>query len=138
MHIDPMGNLYAQVKGKNKRPKLMVSAHMDEVGFRVKHVESSGQLRVAPIGSLDPRTLPGQRVIIRGTHDYPGAIGSKPPHILTPDESKRIFDFHDLYVDFGASSREAAKRMGVRVGTSAIFDLPFKHTASESVVLGKA
>jgi putative aminopeptidase FrvX len=138
MHIDSMGNLYAEVRRKKERPKLMVSAHMDEVGFVVKYVESSGQLRVGPIGLIDPRILPGQRVTVRGTSDYPGTIGSKPPHILTPDESKRIFDFHDLYIDFGASSREEAERLGVHVGTNAVFDVPFKHTASDSMVLGKA
>jgi endoglucanase len=138
IQIDSMGNLFVQVRGKKEQPKLMVSAHMDEVGFIVKYVENTGQLRFQPLGLVDPRILPGQRVIVRGTHDLPGTIGSKPPHILTPDESKKIFDFGDLYIDFGVASREEAKHLGVDVGAVAVFDEPFKQTASGSMAVGKA
>jgi endoglucanase len=135
--VDPLGNVYAEIQGTGKGPKTMVSAHMDEVGFVVKYVEDSGFLRFGPLGGIDPRIMLAQRVLIRGSKPIGGVIGSKPPHILSPDEAKKTVEAGELYIDIGASSREEANKLGVEAGTAGTFDVPFKHAAG-SMVVGKA
>ena len=136
--IDSIGNVYAEIKGAGKGPRIMVSAHMDEVGFIVKYVEDSGFLRFGNLGSIDPRIMPAQRVLIRGTGPVIGVIGSKPPHVLTPDEAKKAVELGDLYIDIGVSSQEEVKKLGIDLGTTGTFDAPFKHASSGSLVVGKA
>jgi endoglucanase len=111
---------------------------MDEVGIIVRYVEDSGFLRFGTLGSIDPRVMPGQRVLIRGTKPIVGVFGSKPPHVLTPEEAKKPVELGELYVDVGASSREEVNKLGIDLGTTGTFDVPFRHTASGSMVVGKA
>jgi len=136
--IDSLGNVYAEIPGTGKVPKTMVSAHMDEVGFVVKFVEDSGFLRFGLLGGIDSKVLSAQRVVIRGSRPIVGVIGSKPPHILSPDEAKKPAEVGELYIDVGASSREEANKLGIDVGTTGTFDAPFKHVAYGSMVVGKA
>jgi endoglucanase len=137
-HVDSLGNVYAEIKGTGKGPRIMVSAHMDEVGFIIKYVEDSGFLRFGNLGSIDPRVMLAQRVLIRGAKPIVGVIGSKPPHVLTPDEAKKAVELGELYIDVGASSREDVNKLGIDVGTTGTFDVPFRHAASGSMVVGKA
>ncbi|MGP8069884.1 MAG: M42 family peptidase, partial [Candidatus Bathyarchaeia archaeon] len=88
-HVDSLGNVYAEIKGASNGPRVMVSAHMDEVGFIIKYIEDSGYLRFGTLGSIDPRVLPAQRVLLRGTEPIIGVIGSKPPHVLSPEEARK-------------------------------------------------
>lgn len=136
--VDSLGNVYAEIKGTGEGPRVMVSAHMDEVGFIIKYVEDSGFLRFGTLGAIDPKVMPGQRIMIRGTKSIVGVIGSKPPHVLTPDEAKKPFDLGELYIDIGASSREEVNRLGIDLGATGTFDVPFRHSASGSMVVGKA
>ena len=136
-HVDSLGNVYASVKGTGQGPRIMVSAHIDEVGFIVKHVEESGFLRFVTLGNINPRVMPGHRILIRGTKPQVGAIGSKPPHVMTPDDAKKPVELSDLYIDIGARSKEDVRRLGIEVGTTGVFDVPFKHAAG-SVIIGKA
>lgn len=138
VEVDSMGSVLAEVKGRSDRPRIMVSAHMDEVGFIVTYVEDTGFLRFATLGTLDPRILPGQRVIVRGFEKIVGVIGSKPPHGLTQEEMKVPFDLGELYIDIGASSRDEMNKLGVDIGTTATFDTHFSRTSSGPVVIGKA
>jgi len=136
--IDSLGNVYAEIKGDGKGPRVMVSAHMDEVGFIIKFIEDSGFLRFGTLGSIDPRIMPAQRVLIKGTGPVAGVIGSKPPHVLTPDEAKKAVELGDLYIDIGVSSQEEVKKLGIDLGTTGTFDVPFRHAKSNFMVIGKA
>ncbi|ADU51800.1 Cellulase [Thermaerobacter marianensis DSM 12885] len=119
--IDSMGNLLV-VKGKNKSgPRVMVAAHMDEVGLMITRVEKNGLLRFAKVGGLDDRLLPGKRVRV-GPDGVPGVIGSKPIHLDRRASSVTPSD--ELYIDIGATSREAAEKL-VRPGHYATFDTAF-------------
>ncbi|HUK28463.1 MAG TPA: M42 family metallopeptidase [Candidatus Acidoferrales bacterium] len=138
IEVDSLGNVFAEIKGAQSSPKLMIAAHMDEVGLMIRYVEDTGFLRFSTIGGIDPRILPAQRVKLKAKQNCVGVVGSKPPHILSPDEMKKPFEMSDLYVDIGASSREEVNRLDVDVGTVAVFDTPFKHTSIENVVVGKA
>lgn len=122
VYLDKQGNLIAWKKGLKDAPKIMLAAHMDEVGMIVKHVEFGGHLRFEVMGRIDPRVLPGQKVLChteKGT--IWGVIGSKPPHIQREEEKKKVYSITDLYVDIGVDSREEAFDMGVVEGSMISF-----------------
>ena len=88
VRIDPMGNVIAVKKGK-KEKKAMVAAHLDEIGFITTHIDEEGFVRFQPLGGFDPKTLTSQRVIVHGKKDLLGVMGSKPIHIMTPEERNK-------------------------------------------------
>lgn len=136
--VDSMGNVFAEIEGNNRSPRLLVSAHMDEVGFIITYVEDSGFLRFATLGRIDTRVLPGQRVTFQRGEGLHGIIGSKPPHALTPEDAKRSLELGELYIDIGTSSRADVTKLGLDIGSVATFDMHFSPTSSRSLVMGKA
>ncbi|MEJ5199794.1 MAG: M42 family metallopeptidase [Anaerolineae bacterium] len=125
LDVDAMGNLIAFKAGVGPEPrlKLMVSAHMDEIGFMVLQVEKSGLLRFARVGGVDGRMLLGKRVVV-GDERMPGVIGLKPPHLTNNNESERIPDIEDLAIDIGAGDEKAAGAK-VKVGDYGTFATRF-------------
>jgi len=123
--IDRLGNVVAvKYSGVEGAPRIVVDAHMDEIGFIVKHIDDKGFVYLAPIGGWSDIVLPGQRIRIRtrdGRLVY-GVIGSKPPHVMTPEEAKQVPTIDKLFVDIGVSSREEAEKLGVHVGAPADLD----------------
>ena len=117
--IDPMGNMTAIKKGK-KRKKVMVAAHMDEIGFMVNHIDDSGFVRFGPLGGFDPKTLTAQRVIIHGTKDIPGVLGTKPIHVMSAAERRQPAELKQYYIDLGLSKEEVVKH--VKIGDSITWD----------------
>jgi endoglucanase len=136
--VDRLENVIAVKKGKQGKPKIMLAAHMDEVGLIVKTVTKEGFLQFSKVGGIDDRILPAQRVVVytkKGV--YNGVIGSKPPHIQKEEERRKVLAVDDLFIDIGADSREAVERMGVTVGNSVIFDSKYV-ALSDNMVMGKA
>lgn len=122
--IDSIGNVIAVKKGRTGNSRLMIAAHMDEVGMFVTHIEDSGFLRVQPIGGISERAIVFQRVTVK-TKDgkvYRGVIGLKPPHAVKPEESRQVPEVRELFVDVGASSKEEVRSMGIDVGDIAVLD----------------
>jgi len=101
VEVDNMGNVYAIKKGKDSSKRVMIGAHMDEIGFMVKHIDEEGFLRFNTLGGFDPKTLTAQRVIVHGKKDVVGVMGCKPIHIMTPDEKKKILEIDDFFIDLG-------------------------------------
>lgn len=135
---DKMGNLIAIRRGGNVG-RLMIAAHMDEIGLIITHIEKKGFLRFTGVGGWSERILPGQRVVLHTEKGkIRGVIGSKPPHLLTPEEAKKVVELKDLFIDVGASSKEDAEKLGVRVGTIATLDRETARLGGEDVVTGKA
>ncbi len=106
--IDNMGNVIAVKKGKLKK-KAMVAAHMDEIGFMVSHIDDNGFLRFTTLGGFDPKTLTAQRVIVHGKKDLIGVMGSKPIHVMTPEERKKNAELTDFFIDLGLPKKEVEK-----------------------------
>jgi putative aminopeptidase FrvX len=106
--IDNMGNLTAFKKGKSDK-KVMIAAHMDEIGFMITHIDEQGFLRFIPLGGFDPKTLTAQRVIVHGKRDVIGVMGSKPIHMMTPAERDRLVPISDYFIDLGLSKKEVEK-----------------------------
>jgi endoglucanase len=132
--VDRLGNVIAHKKGTG--PKVAVAAHMDEIGFLVSHVDDeTGFLRIDPVGGFDPRTLIAQRVAVhaRGGVNY-GLIGTKPVHILTEEERKKVPEMKDLFVDIGLSGKEAKEQL--RVGDPVTLVQTFAKVGN--LVTGKA
>ncbi|MBI1837218.1 MAG: M42 family metallopeptidase [Flavobacteriia bacterium] len=105
IQVDNMGNVYAIKKGKSNK-KVMIGAHMDEIGFIVTHIDDKGFIRFHTLGGFDPKTLTAQRVIIHGKEDVIGVMASKPIHVMTPDERNKVANLSDYFIDTGLTAEE--------------------------------
>lgn len=110
--IDNMGNVIALKKGK-ARKKVMIAAHMDEIGFIVTHIDDDGFLRFHPLGGFDPKTLTSQRVIVHGKKDLIGVMGSKPIHLMKPEERNKQVPISDYFIDLGMPKEEVIKYISI-------------------------
>ncbi len=111
--VDNMGNVIALKKGKDSSKKVMIGAHMDEIGFIVTHIDDEGFVRFHTLGGFDPKTLTAQRVIIQGKKDLIGVMGSKPIHVMTPEERNKVPKTTDYFIDLGMSKSEVEKYVSV-------------------------
>ncbi len=134
--VDPLGNLICT---RGEGPTVMLDAHMDEVGFLVRWIESDGFVRLSALGGWDERVLPGHRVtfLTRQGERVEGVLGATPPHILSPEERKKAVPLDDLAVDVGAEDREEAEGWGLRVGIPGTIHYPFRALQGDYVT-GKA
>lgn len=102
--VDVMGNVIAFKKGEGG-PRVMLAAHIDEIGFIVKHIDDKGFLRLQPVGGWDPRTMVAQRVYVH-TASGDALLGAlmpaaKPIHMLTPEEAAKAPKVDEFFVDLG-------------------------------------
>lgn len=135
VEIDIFGNVIAR-KGRGKK-KIMLAAHMDEIGLVVKHVTKEGYLHFIKIGGIDDRILPGQRVIIKTKKaDTVGIIGTKPPHLQKEEDKNKPLKYEDMFIDVGLSTRQDVERR-VAVGDAVIFEPSFGRL-SDKLYYGKA
>jgi endoglucanase len=125
MEVDVLGNLIAYKAGDGPEPRLrvMVSAHMDEVGFMITKIEKNGLLRFHAVGGPEPRTLLAKRLSIGDDHVV-GIIGAPPPHLQSQEQRNRVLDIEDLAIDIGATSDKDAGAK-VKLGDYATFATRF-------------
>ena len=116
--VDNLGNIIAFKKGK-KTPvkKVLIDAHLDEVGLIITHIEKDGFLRFKTVGGIDTAALMMRRVLINGK--TLGVIGGKPVHLCEGDERKKLPDADKLYIDIGAKTDDEAKKL-ISVGDCAV------------------
>lgn len=119
IQVDRIGNIIAFKKGEIDTPRLMIAAHMDEVGLMITKIEDSGLLKFTCVGGIDQRVLVSKPVIV-GNKKVNGVIGSKPIHMQKRTEWKKALDYKELYIDIGVSSKEEAEKL-VKVGEYASF-----------------
>ena len=116
MRVDALGNLIA-VKRNPGAPKLMVAAHIDEIGFVVSHIDKDkGWLRLTPLGGHDPRNMIAQRVLVcTDQGDLPGILfpGIKPPHIASDEDRKRQPQVGDFFVDLGLPGAVVREKVAI-------------------------
>jgi endoglucanase len=110
--VDNMGNVYAIKNGKNDK-RVMIGAHMDEIGFIVTHIDDNGFVRFHTLGGFDPKTLTAQRVIIHGKEDVIGVMGSKPIHVMTPEERTKMPKTTDYFIDLGMDKEAVEKIVSI-------------------------
>ena len=116
---DSLGNLVMLRRGTGSEPrsKIMLAAHMDEIGLVITGYEPGGFLRFANIGGIDARVLLALEVIVHGRKDLVGVIGAKPPHIQEPDDQDKTVKMNDLFIDVGLDD-ETVKQL-VEIGDMA-------------------
>lgn len=133
--IDNLGNLIVHKKGKNRaKSKLMLSAHMDEVGLMVIDITSDGYLKFDEVGGIDRRVLLGKSVTV-GNNKINGVIGVKPIHLCKGEETGRIPELSEMYIDIGADSKEDALK-NIKYGDSINFVSDF--TVTSDTITSKA
>ena len=115
LSVDNLGNVITLKKGANnpEAKKAMVAAHMDEIGFIVTHIDDNGFVRFHTLGGFDPKTLTAQRVIIHGKEDVIGVMGSKPIHVMTPEERNKVAKISDYFIDLGRSKEEVEQLISI-------------------------
>jgi tetrahedral aminopeptidase len=137
--VDTLGNLITFKKARGARGKsplkVMIAAHMDEVGLMIVHHESNGHLRFSKVGSIDDRVLLSKVVAI-GKDRIPGVIGVKPIHLLKAKERDQVIDSESMTIDIGAKSKEEAEGV-VKIGDYATFVTTFAEMG-DGFVKGKA
>ncbi len=133
--VDSMGNIIALKKGKNSRYKVMLSAHMDEVGFMITGFGENGVLKFTTVGGIDERILPGKRVLV-GDKSIPGVIGSKPIHMQEREERSNNIKLKKMYIDIGTDKKDESEKL-VSLGDYAAFYSPFTEFG-EGLVKAKA
>lgn len=141
IRTDGTGNIIFEKKGSASSPRVMVSGHMDEVGFVVQTITKSGLIKFAALGGWWPHTLPSQRVRIltRAGAEILGVIGAKPPHLLQESEKEKVMKIDDMFVDIGAESAEdVSSRFGVQLGDPIVPDSSFTPLHNPDYLLCKA
>lgn len=119
-NVDNLGNIIAFKKGrKTPQNKVLLSAHMDEVGLIVKYINDDGSLKVDNVGGIDPRVVFGRQVIV-GKNNITGVVGGVAIHNLSSEERDKSVPFDKLTVDIGAESRDEAEKI-VHLGDSVYF-----------------
>ena len=113
--VDNLGNVITLKKGVNnpEAKKAMVAAHMDEIGFIVTHIDDNGFVRFHTLGGFDPKTLTAQRVIVHGKEGVVGVMGSKPIHVMTPEERNKVPKISDYFIDLGRSKEEVEQLISI-------------------------
>jgi len=112
LYTDAMGNVISLIKGK-KPKKMMLAAHMDEIGFMVKHIDEHGFLFFQTLGGFDPKTLTAQRVIVHGKKDLIGVMGSKPIHLMNAEERKKLPEISDYFIDMGMDRKSVRQYINI-------------------------
>ena len=117
--VTPLNCVIAHKKGSG--PKVMICAHLDEIGMMVSKIEDDGCLRLQRVGGVDPRVLPGMRVrVFTKDGERMGVVGATPPHLLKDEERKSNYTFDNLFVDMGMPAKSV--RETVRVGDTVCFE----------------
>jgi tetrahedral aminopeptidase len=132
--VDSIGNLLVR-KGHKKGKRIMLAAHMDEVGLMIMDFEKSGLLRFKAVGGIDSRVLVAKRLLV-GMHELPGVIGSKPIHLQKPGEQDKPYRENALYIDCGFKNSEEASDY-LTIGAYATFDVKCA-AISKNALRGKA
>ena len=114
--IDKLGSVIALKRGEQtgeRRYKVLLAAHLDEIGLMVTKIEDGGFIRITQVGGIDVTILPGQAVTILGRETIKGVVGAKPPHLQEPGESGKPIAMEDLYINTGRSKEELANLVDV-------------------------
>jgi endoglucanase len=138
IETDNFGNVISLKKASAKDgPKIMLAAHMDEIGLLVKHIDEKGFLYFERIGGVFPRSLFFQPVIIHCRNGpISGLTCCKPPE--TTEEASKMPEIKAFFIDVGAKSRAEAEKLGVRIGDPVTFERPFKALGSGNILVSKA
>jgi putative aminopeptidase FrvX len=136
---DHLGSILGEKRGTASDPKVMLAGHMDEVAFMINEITKEGYLRFTPLGGWWDQVLLSQRVsVVTEKRTFTGVIGSKPPHILKPEEKKMVYPMREMFIDIGTRDGDQVKDWGIRVGDPVIPICPFEIMPDNDTILAKA
>lgn len=136
---DNLGSSIAKKVGDENGPKIMVAGHLDEIGFMVTRIDDKGFVYFQTVGGWWNQVMLAQRVTIMGSKgNVTGVIGSKPPHVLSPEARKKPYEIKNMFIDIGASSKEEAEEFGVLPGQSVVPYFEFTPLKNEKMLMAKA
>lgn len=140
IEYDRLGSIVCKKEGRKPTPRIMIPGHMDEIGFMVKLITDQGFIKFAPLGGWPDQVVLSQRVVIRGSKgNVPGLIGSKPPHLMTPEEKGKLVKKEDMFIDVGAKDKkEVIEELGIRVGDPIAPESPFGTLKNQKLLVAKA
>ncbi len=139
LETDGLGNLIGSIRGTSDSPRVLLMAHMDEVGFLVRHIDENGYLYIHNVGGYFDQSVLTQRLsILTARGEVLGYTGMKSGHILRPEERDRMIPLADMFVDVGASSRAEAEAMGLRPGLPVAYATKFEVLNGTRRYLAKA
>ncbi len=137
IEVDQLGNLIAKKNGNPSSQKIMLAAHMDEIGLMVRYIDKKGFIKFSELGAINDQMLLNQSVYIQSSKgNVTGVIGSKPPHKMKEAERKQILKYDNMFIDIGAKNREEAEEL-VSVGDPIIIRKEFEELQN-GLVTGKA
>ena len=137
LDVDNMGNLIATKNGKPDGKKVMLAAHMDEIGLMVRYIDKEGFIKFSKLGGINDQMLLNQEVYIHSNGEkILGVIGSKPPHRMKAAEKKKPVQYENMFIDIGASDKENAEEM-VNVGDPITIKQKFAELKND-LVMGNA
>lgn len=136
---DGLGSLWLEMVGDARGPRVMLAGHLDEIGFLITQITDDGFLRFQTLGGWWEQVMLAQRVCIKTRRGFlTGVIGSKPPHILTPEKRRKVTKKTEMFIDIGVQSADEARAAGVRPGDPAVPICPFERLANPKYMLAKA
>ncbi len=140
IEFDNLGSLIATRNGKDGAPRVLLAAHMDEVGFVVKQIEKGGYLRVHNVGGWWGHVVLAHEwtITTRDGKEYIGVTGAQPPHGMPPEQRNKVLEIKDIYIDMGVSSEEDIKKLGIKVGDTVTPHQNFRVLNDGKTLLGKA
>ncbi|WP_414694633.1 M42 family metallopeptidase [Paenibacillus sp.] len=139
IEADRLGSLIGRKVGHAEGPRVMLAAHLDELGFLVTQVTEEGFLRIQPLGGWWEQAMLAQRVTVHTRSGVlSGVIGSKPTHIIPAEERKRTVPMNEMFVDIGVSGKSEAVAAGVRPGDAVLPVCPFTVMQNPNYWMAKA
>ncbi|MHB1395069.1 MAG: M42 family metallopeptidase [Clostridia bacterium] len=123
---DILGNVYTKIKGENEKLTVLITGHMDQMGFVVKTITEDGFIKLERVGGVPEKTLPSLKVVIQTETNglIPGLIGVKSHHLTSAEEKYKVDKYQDLYVDIGYTSCAEVLALGIDVGSPIVYE-PF-------------
>jgi endoglucanase len=140
IQCDKMGSILGSKKGAKAGPRIMVVAHMDEIGFMVREITKEGYIKFLPLGGWWGHVALGQRMrIITSRGPVIGVVGSKPPHLLPPKEREKVIEIKEMFIDVGVQEKfDVKKRLGIKLGDPIIPDSQFTVMGNKKMYMSKA
>lgn len=136
---DNLGSIAGVKIGKQGGPRIMIAGHLDEVGWMVTQITEKGFIKIQPVGGWWSQVMLAQRVkVLTRKGELVGVVGSKPPHVLSPEERSKVVQVKDMFIDIAASSKEEAMEWGVRPGDPIVPHCDFTVMPNPKVLMNKA
>lgn len=140
IQYDHLGSVILKRSGEQKGPKIMLSSHMDEVGFMVRSITEEGYVNLLPVGGWWGHVMPAQEMTITTSKGKKiiGVVGSRAPHGLPEKIKEKVMRPLDLYLDLGCSSKKVVEDLGVQIGDMITPNVQFREMNDTDYLMGKA